>query len=60
MTDLSSLRIAEDRIEWAVLDDAGDAWDYPSREAAERVARRDGCPLVSRRVIVTQWADAQC
>ena len=57
MTDLASLRIAEDRVEWAVLDDADEAWTYPTRETAERVARYEGRRVVSRRVIVTEWAE---
>ena len=59
MTDLASLRIAEDRIEWAVECDVMThrVW-FPSRNAAEVFASgHEGDRVVSRRVIVTEWAE---
>ena len=65
MTDLASLRIAEDRVEWGVECPAGaPTAGFPTRDQAEHFAA--GCPrghgphrLVSRRVITTEWAE-QC
>lgn len=68
--DLASLRIAEDRVEWAVKEarESGDVyWDTrDDRDDAERDLAwwRAKYPLrqfpgvASRHVFVTQWADA--
>ena len=70
VTDLASLRIAEDRIEWSVKEarESGDVyWDtHDSREDAERDLAwwRRKYPLRrfpgvgARHVITTEWADA--
>src|SRR5690348_346325 len=62
MTDLASLRIAEDRNEWAVKCELGlDAMrdeEYARGYAAIGPLNCAPHRVVSRRVIVTQWADA--
>ena len=70
MTDLASLRIAEDRVEWAVREarQSGDVyWDTrDDRDDAESDLRvlRHRYPLrkfsiVSRRLIVTEWSETE-
>lgn len=63
--DIASLRIAEDRVEWAVKCDA-QCIKAPNRAVAEMNARglndrtdRVCSPhrVVSRHVIVTEWAE---
>ena len=67
--DLASLRIAEERIEWGAEETGESAYlrwyRCTSREDAERCVARwkhefptKAFRVVSRRVIVTQWADA--
>ena len=62
MTGLASLRIAEDRIEWGVKCALGVAAALDEKDARWYAAKvRLSCGphrVVSRRVIVTQWADA--
>lgn len=69
MSDLASLRIAEDRVEWAVREsrESGDVyWDRrASLEDAEtdlaswrRTYPRRTFDVVSHRVITTCWASA--
>ena len=64
--DLASLRIAEDRTEWAVECDNGLHVDgYRDKSEAARWAVRLDCArpdsgshrVVSRRVITTEWAE---
>ena len=65
MTDLASLRIAEERVEWGVLC-CRRQQQFDGREAAERYVANinvNALPcaphrVVSRRVIVTEWAEA--
>ena len=68
MTDLASLRIAEDRVEWAVREtrESGDVyWDRrASLKDAEtdlawwrRKYPRRTFDVVSHRVITTEWAE---
>ena len=60
--DLASLRIAEERVEWAVACELGIAAALDEKDARWHAAEvRLSCGphrVVSRRVIVTPWADA--
>lgn len=66
MTGLASLRIAEDRVEWAVSAH-GQIFPMKTREDAVSFARRfdrdpkDSGPhrVVSHRVIVTEWSETE-